>query len=504
VRKICARVIHRAEHVLQDPDMLVGLLVVGQVVGWTLAPTLAHTVPPLDVVEGYMWGREWVLATYKHPALPAWVLQMTRILTGAVGWPAYLVSQLFIAATFVLVYRLGSDLMGRARAAAGTLLLTGIVYFCWRTPEFNHNVAQTLFWAGFSLALWRAVERQSLWWWMLLGAFGAGGTYAKLSIGLLFLAAAVWIFLDARARRSLTTPGPWLAAAIIAAACAPLGLWLIDTDYAMFRYAAERTYWSRPEGIRVFLASTLGTLAGMLAILAVGLIPRSPSLVVASSSSARSIAPRALRFLLVLTAVPPLAVIAGAVLTQSGLKAAWASSMFNLSGLLAIALAGDRFHGGTLKCIGLVALSLLVLFPTAYAISLAVPWLPSKPPMRVQWPGPEIAQRMGEVWYRATQGAPLRIVAGDPWIAGLVGLSHKDRPQLLSNADIRYSPWISAAQLEADGMLVLWQHEKSSIELAPYVGPRMSLARLETFKSRYSQIEIVISYLIVPPKLSPR
>ena len=51
MRKISARVIRRAEHVLQDPDMLVGLLVVGQVVsqvvgqvvGWTLAPTLTHT-----------------------------------------------------------------------------------------------------------------------------------------------------------------------------------------------------------------------------------------------------------------------------------------------------------------------------------------------------------------------------------------------------------------------------------------------------------------------------
>ena len=95
-----------------------------------------------------MWGREWVIATYKHPALPSWVLEATRILTGAVGWPAYLVSQLFVAATFLFVYLLGCDLMGRQRAAAGTLLLTGIVYYSWPTPEFNHNVAQTPFWAG--------------------------------------------------------------------------------------------------------------------------------------------------------------------------------------------------------------------------------------------------------------------------------------------------------------------------------------------------------------------
>jgi hypothetical protein len=57
----------RADDVLQNPDTLVGLLVAGQIVAWTLAPSLTHLVPPLDVVEGYMWGREWVIATYKHP-----------------------------------------------------------------------------------------------------------------------------------------------------------------------------------------------------------------------------------------------------------------------------------------------------------------------------------------------------------------------------------------------------------------------------------------------------
>jgi len=78
--------------------------------------------------------------------------------------------------------------------------------------------------------------------------------------------------------------------------------------------------------------------------------------------------------------------------------------------------------------------------------------------------------------------------------------SYKDRPQLLSNADIGYSPWIGAARLEADGMLVLWQHEKSSIELAAYIGPHRSQDR----DLQVAQNEVVVGYLIVPPKSSPR
>jgi len=39
--------------------------------------------------------------------------------------------------------------------------------------------------------------------------------------------------------------------------------------------------------------------------------------------------------------------------------------MFDLSGLLAMALAGDRFSGRTLQRIAVVTLLLLVLLPTA-------------------------------------------------------------------------------------------------------------------------------------------
>ena len=111
---------------------------------------------------------------------------------------------------------------------------------------------------------------------------------------------------------------------------------------------------------------------------------------------------------------------------------------------------------------------------------------------------------MTGIWDRATHVFLLSLVAGDTWIAGLVGLRHKDRPHLLSNADIRYSPWIGARQLEDEGMLVLWEYEKSPTDLLPYTDPRKSQAQTETFKSAYSNTDILISYIVVPPRPPPR
>jgi 4-amino-4-deoxy-L-arabinose transferase-like glycosyltransferase len=495
----------RLERVLQDPAAAIGLLAGGQIIAWTLAPSLTHIVPPLDIVEGYMWGREWVIATYKHPALPSWILETTRTLLDATGWPAYLVSQLFVAATFLLVYALGSDLMGRQRGAAGTLLLTGILYYSWTTPEFNHNVVQTTFWAGFAWALWRAVERQSLLWWMILAGFAVAGIYSKLSTGLLFVAAALWVLIDTRARRTLATPGPWIAVGAVMAAAMPLARWLVETDYSMLRYAAIRSYWIKSDSVYRFVASAIGAIAGMLPILAVaGLLGGRRTSADPAPHPHGGIDQRAMRFLIVLIAVPPILLIVIALLTQTGLRAGWASSMFNLTGLLAIALTAGRFDARALERIAAVALCLVVVVPVAYAITLTIPVRTSKMPLRVLWPGDQIAERMAAIWDRATDGAPLNIVAGENWVAGLVGYRHKNRPHLLSNAILAQSPWITSSQLEADGMLVLWDDLKAPIDLQPFINARTELWQLEIFRAPSSRREIRIRYFVVPPKPQPR
>ena len=44
----------RAIHGAISPTVLVALMAGCQIVAWTLAPSLTHSSPPLDVVEGYI------------------------------------------------------------------------------------------------------------------------------------------------------------------------------------------------------------------------------------------------------------------------------------------------------------------------------------------------------------------------------------------------------------------------------------------------------------------
>ena len=85
---------------LRHPWYLLALLCLVQILCWTVVPALIDPAPPGDVVEGFMWGREWVLLTYKHPQLPGWQLETSHLLTGSFRWPQYMLAQLTISSTF--------------------------------------------------------------------------------------------------------------------------------------------------------------------------------------------------------------------------------------------------------------------------------------------------------------------------------------------------------------------------------------------------------------------
>src|SRR5262245_36323091 len=129
--------------------------------------------------------------------------------------------------------------------------------------------------------------------------------------------------------------------------------------------------------------------------------------------------------------------------------------MFNLSGLLAIAVAGGRLNGGMLKRIGSCAGN----GPVHRSLSAYVGSAGAGSADNGRHLAPRHARDAASHRRRRSLDRRPR--------------SYKDRPQLLSNADIGYSPWIGAAQLEADGMLVLWQHAISA----------STNRRIETFKS---------------------
>jgi 4-amino-4-deoxy-L-arabinose transferase-like glycosyltransferase len=254
---------------------LIGLLLAAQVLFWTAVPALTHTAFPLDVVEGWVWGQEWQWGYYKHPPLQAWLLATVTALPGGAWIGPFLLSQLAIAATYLAVWRLAIDLLPRSQALAGVLLLTGVYYFSYPTPEFNPNVAQMPLWAFILLCLWRALQRDRLRWWAGLGITAGLALLTKYAVGVLLAVIVFYLILTPEGRRQLPKSGPWLALGLCLLLVAPHLLWLVTADFLPLHYALGRA--GKALGLATRLAEPLGFLsaqladhAGLFALLAIG------------------------------------------------------------------------------------------------------------------------------------------------------------------------------------------------------------------------------------------
>lgn len=469
---------------------------------WTLVPTLLHAGLPLDLVEGYAIGHEWVIGYFKHPALPWWLTEALRRATGLVDAGAYGLSAASVALTYWLAWRIGRDMMSEARAAAGALLLSGVMYFSWVVPEFNHNVAQMPLWLAFVLSIWRARQTDAVAWWIALGLVAALGLYAKLAHAVLLVAAIVYALADAKLRSKLLTSGPWIGLTVFAVASLPLAWWLVASDFLPFDYVATRTRSSRGSTVAVFLLKQAGSLAGLLVLLAVARTgvnwPGAPGN--DGRSRDASVDADARRFLGWLFVVPLALVAALAAFTGTGLRGSWGTPMLSLAGPLAMTLVPLASERAALHRIAFGAFALLIVVPVAYAFVTLQPSGRHLTPKRTSWPQAEIAREMQAIWRKET-GMPLRIVAGDLWVAGMVAAHARDRPSVLVEGSLRFSPWIDRQRLAREGFMAVWWRAASDPPdyLRSWIGTRID--GRQTFKMRNGDRReaAVVHYTIVRP-----
>ena len=217
------------------------LFLLSHIVIWTLVPFFSNKNLPLDVIEALAWGSNLDWGFEKHPPLSAFFAEVFYQLFGSQDWAYYLLSQIFVILSFVVIFKLAQEfLKSKSYALISVFLLEAIYFYNFTTPEFNVNVCQIPFWSLTIYFSWQSYKNDKIHNWILFGFFAALGVLFKyLFIYLLIGIKLFFVYhLIKNKRYNLKYLIPIVVFLLI---LSPHLIWLVENNYKTIFYGLKRT-----------------------------------------------------------------------------------------------------------------------------------------------------------------------------------------------------------------------------------------------------------------------
>ena len=422
---------------------------------WTALPSLLYPNLPLDLIEALTYGREWQLGYDKLPPLPWWLIEVVYRTVG-IDAAYYAFAQVAVIAAFALVWATACPLAGPRRALVAILIVDGLHYFNYTAAKFNHDVIQLPFWALAGYAFHAALKRGRLLDWILLGIGIGFALWAKYFVVVLAAPLALFLLFDRDARKTLATPGPWIALAIALVIMAPHLVWLVRNDFLPFAYASARAAPSRGLIDHVLhpLAFSLGQMAFLVPALVIAAVlvwprPKAPVPVPATADALDR------RIVTLLAFGPMAAVIALTVVSGRGTIAMWGYPLWLFLGLWIVLSVPSVIEPDRMTRIVATWATVFAIFAIAFIINYEVLPRYDHRYRAVLYPGSRLADELA-LRFRAATGRPLVYVIGTMWDGGNVAHYAPPRPRVLIDGNPRRAPWIDPGDLRSKGAVVVW------------------------------------------------
>ena len=390
---------------------------------WTLVPTLTNHNLPLDTIEALAWGSSLDWGFNKHPPASAFFVEVFYQIFGSNDWAYYLLSQIFVVISFFVVWKFSEEFFSdKTYGLLSVLLLEGIYFYNFTTPEFNVNVCQLPFWALSVLYAWKGFKDNKTIDWLLFGIFAAIGILSKYLFIYLLIAMDVFFYYMIIKKRvsfkSLIFFIPFFLVLL------PHLIWLTENNYITITYGLHRTGTGDQSFLDhliypvIFLGKQIGILIPFFII---------SFFAISKFKSKFNFKDQKLLFLLAINIVPILLMFLTSMIMGVKIRTMWMTPFYLFFGVLLVYIFQTQINLKKLKGFLSVFLILFIFSPFAYAyISI------TKTDKRTDYPGKQIAEIVEKKWDpRWTKFE--YYVGNDEWHAGNLSYHLKSRPVVLIN-----------------------------------------------------------------------
>ena len=390
---------------------------------WTLIPSLTNSNLPLDTIEHLAWGSNLDWGFNKHPPAVAFFLEIFYQIFGPQDWAYYLLSQIFVIIAFIVVFKFAEELFkNKILSLVSVLLLEGIYFYNFTTPEFNVNICQLPFWALCVYYSWKLFDKQqiNLKDCFLLGVFAAIGFLSKYLFIYLLIAIDLLFFYAIIIKKYQKFDFKFLVSLeVFFVLLVPHLVWLTNNDYATITYGLARTGLENSSLINhityplIFLGKQIGILIPFF-VMSFFLIKKFKSKV--------SLKDKKLLFLIFINLVPIGLMFLTSMLTGSKIRTMWMTPFYLFFGVLIVYIFQAQINMNKLKLFMCGFIFLFFLSPILYGyISI------SKDNKRTDYPGKGIALKTQYVWGQQFN-SEINVVYGNEWNAGNLSYHLKSRP----------------------------------------------------------------------------
>ena len=385
---------------------------------WTLIPSITNHNLPLDTIEALAWGSNLDWGFNKHPPLSALVVKIFYQIFGSQDWVYYFLSQLFVISAFYFVFKLSKEILNTEKhALLSVLLLEGIFFYNFTTPEFNVNVCMLPFWAMTAYYAYKCLKDNLAKDYVILGIVAAFGFLSKyLFIYLLIGIKVFYIFYIKKNNFKINYIIPGIIFLLI---LTPHLIWLTDNNYITITYGLKRTgeiknYLDHIILPLTFLVKQIGILIPFFILL---------FFLTKNLKTNFPFKDQNLLYLLSIAILPIALIFFTSVIMGAKIRTMWMTPFYLFIGTFFIYLFQNYIDINKLKSFNFIFIFLFLLSPFLYGyVSI------SQTNKRTDYKGKEIAKEVERNLIKLKYNNVMS-VAGNEWIAGNLCYHLKYRPK---------------------------------------------------------------------------
>ena len=385
---------------------------------WTLIPSITNHNLPLDTIEALAWGSNLDWGFNKHPPLSALAVKIFYQIFGSQDWVYYFLSQLFVISAFYFVFKLSKEILNTEKhALLSVLLLEGIFFYNFTTPEFNVNVCMLPFWAMTAYYAYKCLKDNLAKDYVILGIVAAFGFLSKyLFIYLLIGIKVFYIFYIKKNNFRIIYIIPGIIFLLI---LTPHLIWLTDNNYITITYGLKRTgeiknYLDHIILPLTFLVKQIGILIPFFILL---------FFLTKNLKTNFPFKDQNLLFLLSIAILPIVLIFFTSVIMGAKIRTMWMTPFYLFIGTFFIYLFQNYIDINKLKSFNFIFIFLFLLSPFLYGyVSI------SQTNKRTDYKGKEIAKEVERNLIKLKYNNVMS-VAGNEWIAGNLCYHLKYRPK---------------------------------------------------------------------------